>query len=155
MDPSDFRVGPNPLRSPVEVTTSAAADLSCSARILPSVLSPIPRRGGLVLSIILRDLGDLPRTQIGSALALHFSGLAQRSLALRPAGSQIALSNLLSRQLQRFGYPGHCGGSYRGGSTVPRVELSSTGFIQLSRRTRASVVRLPVSQLTSSPGNAA
>ena len=66
----------------------------------------------------------------GSTLTLSLSRIAQRSLTLRPAGLQPALSRLLSRQLRRVGYPSRRDDSYQDGSTVSWVGLTPTGITQ-------------------------
>jgi hypothetical protein len=83
------------------------------------------------LSIDFWNHVSLRPPRVGSAPALSVSRFSQRLLTLRLARLQIALSNLLSRQLRRVGYPSRRDDSYRGGSTVPRTGLAPVGLTQL------------------------
>ena len=80
------------------------------------MLSPIPRRSDWVAALLNTSpiVSAFPRRAAGSACALSFSRIAQRSLALRPAHSRChQFVALLAQRLQPLRYLHSCSGCFR------------------------------------------
>src|ERR1017187_1705980 len=80
---------------------------------------------------------SLPRTDSGSASALFFSRLAQRSLRLQPTCSRSRLNDPLRRRLQQLRCLYCCFGCYRVERTSSRAGQTPAEKHRLSRRTSA------------------
>jgi hypothetical protein len=89
------------------------ASLNCHGLPLVRMLSPVPRQNLWVRVAHYPRDDSLPQNLGGSASALGFSRIAQRSLTLWPAYSSSHFHDPLHRRLQPLRYLHDCSGYYR------------------------------------------
>jgi hypothetical protein len=92
---------------------SDGASLNCDGLPLIRMPSPVPRQNLWVRVAHYPRNGSLPRNLGGSASALDFSRIAQRSLKLWPTYSSSRLCDPLHQRLQPLRHLHDCSGYYR------------------------------------------